>query len=113
MISGQKRRSRRFLLRNSRPFHGLSPDSNCQRGHQGSPENRPTIKPGTLTPTRALIGSVGMSKVLSEDKKQQIIVLQEARMAFTAHRASPGVRRETAGVYLKAAGIAVRVPGAW
>jgi hypothetical protein len=41
-------------------------------------------------------------------------------MAFAAHRAShgypsrtAGVRRETAGAYLKAAGIAVRPPGAW
>jgi len=54
-----------------------------------SPENRPTIKPGTLTLTRAPIASVSMSNVLSEEKKQQVIALGKARMADTAHRASP------------------------
>jgi hypothetical protein len=34
-------------------------------------------------------------------------------MATAAHRARGRVRRETAGAYLKAAGIGVRPPGAW
>jgi hypothetical protein len=34
-------------------------------------------------------------------------------MAIAAHRASARVRRDTAGAYLKAAGIGVRPPGEW
>jgi len=54
-----------------------------------------------------------MSNVLSEEKKQQVIAL--GRLGWTLRRIeqSTGVRRETAGVYLKAAGIAVRAPGGW
>ena len=54
-----------------------------------------------------------MSNVLSEEKKQQVIAL--GRLGWTLRRIeqATGVRRETAGVYLKAAGIAVRPPGAW
>jgi hypothetical protein len=50
---------------------GRNPYENPEslRGHpnvaNGSPEYRPTIRPGTLTPTGALIGSVGMSNVLT------------------------------------------------
>ncbi len=54
-----------------------------------------------------------MSNVLSEEKKQQVLAL--GRLGWTLRRIeqSTGVRRETAGAYLKAAGIAVRPPGAW
>lgn len=54
-----------------------------------------------------------MSNVLSEEKKQQVIAL--GRLGWTLRRIeqSTGVRRETAGAYLKAAGIAVRGPGGW
>src|SRR3989442_12695509 len=54
-----------------------------------------------------------MSNVLNEDKKQQVIAL--GRLGWTLRRIeqATGVRRETAGAYLKAAGIAVRPPGAW
>jgi hypothetical protein len=54
-----------------------------------------------------------MSNVLSEEKKQQVIGL--GRLGWTLRRIeqSTGVRRETAGAYLKAAGIAVRAPGGW
>ncbi len=76
-------------------------------------QNRPTITPETLTPARGLIGSVGMSNVLSEEKKQQ--VLAPGRLGWPLRRIeqATGVRRETAGAYLKAAGIVVRPPGAW
>src|SRR5512147_904134 len=52
-----------------------------------------------------------MSNVLSEEKKQQVIAL--GRLGWTLRRieAATGVRRETAGAYLKAAGLAVRPPG--
>jgi transposase len=54
-----------------------------------------------------------MSNVLSEAKKQQVLAL--GRLGWTLRRIeqSTGVRRETAGAYLKAAGISVRPPGAW
>jgi hypothetical protein len=46
-------------------------------------------------------------------KKQQVIAL--GRLGWPLRRIEPetGVRRETAGAYLKAAGIGVRPPGAW
>jgi transposase len=54
-----------------------------------------------------------MSNVLSEEKKQQVIAL--GRLGWTLRRIeqSTGVRRETAGAYLKAAGIPVRPSGSW
>src|SRR5438067_4481411 len=54
-----------------------------------------------------------MSNVLNEEKKQQVIAL--GRLGWTLRRIeqATGVRRETAGAYLKAAGIAVRLPGGW
>src|SRR5881396_3621481 len=54
-----------------------------------------------------------MSNVLNEEKKQQILAL--GRLGWTLRRIeqATGVRRETAGTYLKAAGIAVRPPGGW
>ncbi len=54
-----------------------------------------------------------MANVLSEQKRQQVIAL--GRLGWTLRRIeqSTGVRRETAGAYLKAAGIAVRPPGSW
>ena len=54
-----------------------------------------------------------MTNVLSEEKKQQVIAL--GRLGWTLRRIeqTTGVRRETAGAYLKAAGIAVRPPGLW
>ncbi len=52
-----------------------------------------------------------MSNVsLSEAKKQQVIAL--GRLGWPL-RQETGVRRETAGAYLKAARIGVRPPGAW
>jgi len=54
-----------------------------------------------------------MSNVLSEEKRQQVLAL--GRLGWTVRRIeeTTGVRRETASSYLKAAGIAVRVPGRW
>ena len=53
-----------------------------------------------------------MSNVLSEEKKQQVIALGKLGWALRRIEQATGVRRETAGAYLKAAGIAVRPPGA-
>ena len=54
-----------------------------------------------------------MSNVLSEEKKQQVIAL--GRMGWSLRRIEKAahLRRETAGAYLRAAGIAVRPPGGW
>ena len=52
-----------------------------------------------------------MSNVLNEEKRNQIIAL--GRLGWSLHEIekSTGIRRETAGGYLKAAGIAIRKPG--
>jgi transposase len=54
-----------------------------------------------------------MSNVLSEAKKQQVIALGRLGWPLRRIEQETGVRRETAGAYLKTAGIAVRPPGAW
>ena len=53
-----------------------------------------------------------MSNVLSEAKKQQVIALGRLGWPLRRIEQETGVRRETAGAYLKAAGIAVRPPDA-
>jgi transposase len=52
-----------------------------------------------------------MSNVLSEEKKQQVIALGKLGMPLRKIERATGVRRETAGAYLKAAGILVSRPG--
>ncbi|MBA2704372.1 MAG: IS21 family transposase [Blastocatellia bacterium] len=52
-----------------------------------------------------------MSNVLSDDKRQQILVLGRLGWSLRRIEQATGVRRETAGAYLKAAGISVRPPG--
>src|SRR5947207_11362890 len=52
-----------------------------------------------------------MSNVLSEEKKQQVIALGKLGWTLRRIEKATGVRRETAGAYLKAAGIAVGRPG--
>ena len=54
-----------------------------------------------------------MSNVLSEAKRQQVIALGRLGWPLRRIEQETGVRRETAGAYLKAAGIGVRPPGAW
>jgi transposase len=54
-----------------------------------------------------------MSNVLSEDKQQQVIALGRLGWSLRRIERETGVRRETAGAYLRAAGIAVRPPGTW
>ena len=54
-----------------------------------------------------------MSNVLSEEKKQQVIALGKLGWTLRRIEQATGVRRETAGAYLKAAGIMVRQPGGW
>ena len=54
-----------------------------------------------------------MSNVLSTEKKQQVIALGRLGWPLRRIGQATGVRRETAGSYLRAAGIAVRPPGGW
>ena len=54
-----------------------------------------------------------MSNVLNEEKQQQVIALGRLGWSLRRIERRTGVRRETAGTYLKAAGIAVRGRGRW
>src|SRR5436190_14795534 len=54
-----------------------------------------------------------MSNVLSESKKQQVVALGRLGWPLRRIEQETGVRRETAGAYLKAAGIGVRPPRMW
>lgn len=50
---------------------------------------------------------------MSKEKQQQVIALGRLGWPLRRIEEETGVRRETAGAYLKSAGIAVRPPGAW
>jgi hypothetical protein len=54
-----------------------------------------------------------VSNVLSEEKKNQVIALGRLGWSLRQIQKAIGIRRETAGSYLKAAGIAVRPAGGW
>src|SRR5438067_12562927 len=56
---------------------------------------------------------MGMANVLNEEKKQQVLALGRLGWSLRRIQQATGIRRETAGVYLKAAGIAVRPPSGW
>lgn len=52
-----------------------------------------TVRPGTLTATRALVGSVDMSNILSEEKKKQVIALGKLGWSWRRIEEATGVRR--------------------
>jgi len=54
-----------------------------------------------------------MANVLSDEKKQQVLVLGRLGWSLRRIEQATGVRRETASSYLKTAGIAVRPAGGW
>jgi hypothetical protein len=54
-----------------------------------------------------------MANLLSDAKKQQVIALGQLGWTLRRIQAATGVRRETAGAYLKAAGLDVRPAGRW
>ena len=60
-----------------------------------------------------MVPLASMTNILSDDKRQEVLAL--GRLGWTLRRIerATGVRRETAGTYLKAAGLAVRPPGRW
>ena len=51
--------------------------------------------------------------VLNEEKKQQVLTLRRLGWSLTKIEEATGIRRETAGSYLRSAGIDVRRPGGW
>lgn len=61
--------------------------------------------------TAERISSVGVSNVLSEEKKRQVVALGRLGWSLRRIQEATGVRRETAAGYLKSAGIGVREPG--
>jgi transposase len=54
-----------------------------------------------------------VSNVLNEEKKKQVIALGQLGWSLRQIEKATGVRRETAGGYLRAAGIGLRPPGGW
>ena len=58
-----------------------------------------------------MVPLASMTNILSDDKRQEVLAL--GRLGWTLRRIeqATGVRRETAGAYLKAAGLAVRPRG--
>ena len=54
-----------------------------------------------------------MSHVLSREKREQVIALGRLGCSLRRIEQATGVRRETAGDYLRVAGIALRRPGGW
>lgn len=55
----------------------------------------------------------GMANILSEEKRQQAVGLGRLGWSLRRIESVTGIRRETVGQYLKAAGIAVRPPRGW
>jgi transposase len=54
-----------------------------------------------------------MANVLNEEKKQQVLALGRLGWSLRRIQQATRIRRETASSYLKAAGIAVRLPSGW
>jgi hypothetical protein len=52
-----------------------------------------------------------MSNVLSDEKRQQVLALGRLGWSLRRIEESTGVRRETAGAYLRAAGVRIRRRG--
>ena len=54
-----------------------------------------------------------MGNVLSKEKREQVIALGRLSWSLRRIEEATGVRRETAGDYLRSSGIMVRSPGSW
>ena len=61
-----------------------------------------------MTKGGGLWSAAGMANVLGEEKKQQVLALGRLNWSLRRIEEATGVRRETAGAYLKAAGVPVR-----
>jgi len=77
-----------------------------------TPENRPLLDWGRDVDEAVWTWSTaGMSNVLGNEKKQQVLALGRLGWSLRSIEQVTGVRRETASGYLKAAAIAVRGRG--
>src|SRR5208282_4267365 len=54
-----------------------------------------------------------MGNVLEKAKQEQVIALGRLGWSLRRIEAATGVRRETAGGYLRSAGVGLRSPGGW
>ena len=54
-----------------------------------------------------------MGNVLSKEKREQVVALGRLGWSLRRIEEATGVRRETAGDYLRSSGIVVRSPGSW
>jgi hypothetical protein len=54
-----------------------------------------------------------MGNVLEKSKQEQVIALGRLGWSLRRIEQATGVRRETAGGYLRSVGIALRTPGGW
>jgi transposase len=54
-----------------------------------------------------------MGNVLSREKREQVIALGRLGWPLRRIEQATGIRRETAGDYLRRAGVTIRVPGSW
>jgi hypothetical protein len=54
-----------------------------------------------------------MGNVLSKERREQVIALGRLGWSLRRIEQATGVRRETAGDYLRLAGVALRAPGGW
>jgi hypothetical protein len=59
------------------------------------------------------VASLDVSNVLNEEKKKQVVALGQLGWSLRQSEKATCVRRETAGGYLKPAGIPLRPPGRW
>ena len=80
-------------------------------GEIGREQIRKQIR--TLILASGAVALVGMSNVLSEEKRQQVLALERLGWPLRRIEHETGVRRETASAYLKTVGIGARPPGVW
>jgi transposase len=59
------------------------------------------------------LASVFMGNVLNREKREQVVALGRLGWPLRRIEEATGVRRETAGDYLRKAGIVIRPPGSW
>ena len=60
-----------------------------------------------------MVPLASMTNILSDDKRQEVLALGRLGWTLRHIQRATGVRRETAGAYLKAAGLTVQPPGRW
>jgi hypothetical protein len=63
-----------------------------------------------LTKATGASSRAGMPNILSDEKQQQVLALGRLGWSLRKIEAATGIRRETAGAYLRAASIAIRAP---